>query len=277
MPVFGLGTYMMGEGANDRQEVLAIRLAIEAGITLIDTAEKYAGGHCEELVGQAIKNYDRKKLFIVSKVGGNNLSYSGIKTAIVKSLERLDTPYLNLYLMHRCPLEDKFAECVKAMDELMSQGLVKNIGLSNTNTKHANILQSLSHNKFVVNQVHYNLQFREPEQDGLVDYCQNNDMFLMAWRPVNKGALNKSGTDITKSGIAILDRICAKYQKTPAQIAISWLISQSNIVTLSKTAKMAHLKENLGAVGWQMEKSDVELLRKQFPNQQDISDTVPLE
>lgn len=90
---------------------------------------------------------------------------------------------------------------------------------------------------------------------------------LVAWRPLQKGTLLKS---------SLLDELAKKYSKTPAQVAINWLISQKNVVTLSKTSNVEHLKENLGAVGWTMEASDVERIKKEFPDQKDVSDAVPL-
>ena len=215
-------------------------------------------------------------MFLVSKVSFNNLSYAVIKQSISNSLNRIGTDYLDLSLMHRCPPLDKMEECVKAMNELVEQGLVKNIGLSNTNTEHTKQLCSLTKYPFVVNQVHYNLQFREPEKDGLLEFCQKNDILFEAWRPVNKGALTKSGTDITKNGIGILDLLCKKYNRTPAQISINWLMSQENIVTIAKSSKIEHLKENLGAIGWEMDKEDIEKLRTGFPDQKFVSDTMPL-
>ena len=278
MPAFGLGTYAMGQGSpeDDKSEIAAIKASVQAGVTHIDTAEVYSNGHTEELVKVATETFDRKKLFLVSKVGSSHLSYAGIKLALKNSLARLGTDYLDLLLMHRCPTEDKFKETVAAMNETVEEGLVRHIGLSNTNTEHTKRLCSLSKHPFVANQVHYNLQFREPEKDGLVEYCQKNSMMLIAWRPVNKGALNKSGLNITQHGIKILDRLCEKYKKTPAQIAINWLVSQTNVVTVAKSSNLEHLKENLGSLDWKMDSSDIELLRAEFPNQQFVSDTVPL-
>lgn len=277
MPMFGIGTYNMAENSTlADQEMASIQTAIELGVSHIDTAEVYANGKTEKLVGEAIKNYDRKKLFLVSKVKYDNLYYRGIKTAIQNSLERLQTNYLDLYLMHRCPPLDKFEECVKAMNELADKGLVNYIGLSNTNTEHTKMLCKISKHPFVVNQVHLNLQFREPEKDGFLEYCQTNGIFLEAWRPVNKGSLTKSGVNITKPGIPILDEMCKKYGKTPAQISINWLISQQNITTLAKSSNIEHLKENLGALSWKMEKEDIKKLKDGFPDQKFISDTVCL-
>jgi diketogulonate reductase-like aldo/keto reductase len=277
MPLFGLGTYQMGEAGQDQTEVATIKEAIVLGITHIDSAEAYAEGHAEELVGQAIEKYDRKKLFLVSKVREYNLNYTGVKQALLESLKRMKTSYLDLYLMHRYPGSDqKLKESLKAMTELKEQGLIKNIGISNFNTKHTAQAQEWSKYPIVATQVHYNLQFREAVKNGLLEYCQNNDMLLIAWRPVNKGKTTKSNTNLTASGISLLDEMCVKYKKTPAQIAINWLIAQPNVVTLTKTSAIEHLKENLGSIGWEMEKDDVEKLRNEFPDQKFISDSVPL-
>lgn len=277
MPVFGLGTYGFGLNPNSEQaEITAVKTAIELGVSHIDTAEAYADGKSESLVSQGIKGFDRQKLFLVSKVAAINLNYQGIHTAILKSLERMGLDYLDMYLMHRCPPEHLLDECAAAMDELVDKKLVRYIGLSDTNTPHADKLQKLSNHKFMANQVHYNLEIREVEKEGLLNYCQNNDMMLIAWRPVNKGVLAKSGVNLTAAGITPLDEMAKKYQKTQAQIAINWLISQKNVVTLAKSTNLEHLKENLGSADWTMETADIEKLRNEFPHQQPISDTVPL-
>lgn len=276
MPVFGLGTWMMGGDKNrdpnndDRADIKAIQNTIEAGITHIDTAENYAEGHAEKLVGQAIKDYDRRNLFLVSKVGRANLGYDNLIRACRNSLKRLQTDYLDLYLIHAPNPEIPIEETMRAMDTLREEGLIRNIGISNFTVERTEEAQAHTKNKIVANQLHLNLIFRETERKGLLEYCQKNDIMFVAWRPVQKGTLTEKGTH------KILDEICKKYDKTPAQIAINWLISQPNVVTLSKMRNPAHLKENLGALGWQMEKEDIEKLRNEFPNQQNVSDAVPL-
>jgi len=275
MPVFGIGTWQMGGRVvhnptnDDARDIAAIKAAIDLGVTHIDTAEMYAAGHAEELVAAAIKGHDRSKLFIVSKVLDVHLSHEDVIRSCKASLMRLNTPYLDLYLIHhpnpRIPLKETMA----ALDELKEQGLVKNIGVSNFTAERMKEAQSYTKNKIVANQVHYNLLFREPERRNLLKYCQDNDAFLIAWRPVEKGVL-------TNSGIPLLDALCKKYNKTPAQVAINWLISQKNVITLAKTSSLMHLNENLGAVGWTMDSADIEKLRKEFPGQQDVSNAVPL-
>jgi len=275
MPVFGLGTWQMGgrEERNpdndDERDILAIRAAIERGITHIDTAEIYAAGHSEELVGQAIAPYDRSKLFIVSKVSSEHMRGEQVIAACEASLKRLGTPYLDLYLLHRHDPVVALSETMEAMNKLVERGLICNIGLSNFNVASHQEAARYAATPIVATQVHYNLKYREPERSGLLEYYQKNDTLLIAWRPLSKGVL-------TSRGVPIVDELCAKYNKTPAQITINWLISQANVVTLSKASNIAHLEENLGAIGWEMEPTDVERLRREYPDQAEVSDVVPL-
>lgn len=275
MPVFGLGTWQMGGRTehdvnnNDESDIKAIQAALDLGVTHIDTAEIYADGYTEIIVGKGIKDFDRSKIFLASKVQKKNLNYENIIDSCKKSLARLQTYYLDLYLLHQYNPEIPLKESMEALDKLVSDGLVKNIGVCNFTKEHLEEAQSYTKNKIVCNQVHYNLIFREPEIKGLVEYCQVNDIFLSAWRPVQKGA-------ILENIPSVLEEMCKKYNKTPSQVAINWLISQPYVVTLSKTSNTEHLNENLGALDWQMEQSDIEKLSKEYPNQQDISDAVPL-
>ncbi len=275
MPVFGLGTWQMGgrETHNpqndDKKDITAIQEAIKLGVTHIDTAEQYAGGYAETLVGKAIEGYDRSKLLIVSKVSPQHLNYDNVLRSCEESLKRLKTDYLDLYLIHSPNIDIPIEETLGAMDKLIEQGLVKNIGVSNFKTERLIQAQKYAKNKLVVNQVYYNLVIREPEKKGLLKYCQHNDVLLEAYRPVEKGAL-------LAKPIPVLEKLARKYNKTPAQIVINWLISQKNVITLSKTSTIGHLKENLGAIGWQIDKEDIEKLRKDFPNQQEKAENLPL-
>ena len=275
MPVYGLGTWEMGgrkevdPNNDDKADIEAIRYAIEQGITHLDTAENYAAGHSEEILGKAIKGYDRGKLFIVSKVGRNKLRHDDLIKSCHESLQRIGTDYLDLFLIHAPSLEIPIEETMGAMNDLRDQGYIRNVGVSNFTVERMIAAQKCSKAKIVANQLHLNLKYRETEKKGLIKYCQENDVMFIAWRPVQKGT-------ILDTNLPIIASMCSKYGKTPSQIAINWLISQDNIVTLSKTRNKRHLDENLGAVGWNMEKEDIEKLRKEFPDQQDISDAVPL-
>lgn len=276
MPVFGLGTWEMGGRAerianysDEEKDIFALQTAIKMGVNRFDTAEIYAQGYTEEILGKAIKDFDREKLFITSKVAKFNLKYDEVIKSAENSLKRLNIDYLDLYLIHAPDPEVPIEETMKAFDYLKDNGKIKNIGVCNFGVESFKKAQAVTKNKIVLNQVHYNLIFREPVLKGVLEYCQNNDVFLEAWRPLQKG-------DLAKPGITILDEMCKKYNKTQSQIAINWLISQKNVITLAKTSNVKHLEDDLGALGWEMNKSDIDLLMKNFPIQLDRSNAVQL-
>jgi len=275
MPVFGIGTWQMGGRLerdyynDDARDIAAIQMAIEQGITHIDTAEVYAEGKSEEIVGKAIAKYDREKLIIVSKAFLEHMHYNDLIASCEASLKRLKTDYLDLYLLHRHDPNTPLEETIDAMNKLKERGLIRNIGLSNFTVKAHKEATQYTSSPIVATQVHYNLKSREPQCSGLLNYCQQNNTLLIAYRPIQKGAL-------AEKGIPIIDKLCKKYNKTPAQIAINWLISQKNVITLSKSSNFKHLKENLGAINWEMEQEDVDYISQKYPNQEHVSSTVPL-
>lgn len=274
IPVFGMGTWMMGGGStrdpenDDQRDIDGLRYGLGKGLTHIDTAEMYAAGHAEEMVAEAIANYHRDHLFITSKVWYTNLRYDDVLKAAENSLKRLGTDYLDLYLIHKpneaIPMEETF----KALDKLQDQNLIRHVGVSNFSTERLKQAQTMSYHPIVANQVQYNLTIREPEASGLLEYCQRNDVIVMAWRPIEKGV-------ITESPCPVLKSLMEKYNKTAAQIALNWLISQPNVVTMSTMRSPNHIDDNIDSVSWTMESEDVELLRTEFPDQQTVS-AVPL-
>ena len=269
IPVFGFGGWEIGgsrernPNSDDQADIAGIKYALQSGITHFDTAEKYAQGHSEELIGEAIKGFGRSKLFLVSKVQKTHLRPEDLINSLKQTLHRLQTDYLDMYLIHSHSPVIPIQESMGAMDEAVSKGLIKNMGVSNFTVDELKEAQKATKNKIVCNQVYYNLTFRLPEKDGMLEYCQQNDVILTAWRPIERGIL-------ARNGIKILDDMAKKYDKTPAQIAINWLISQPNVVTISKMQKQSHVDENLGAIGWALAAEDIELLRNEFPGQ--ISD-----
>lgn len=265
LPEVGLGTWPMGgryeaDFSNDTADIAAIEAAIDVGITHLDTAEMYGAGHAEELVGKAIAGKKRASLFITSKVHPDNHKYERVLKACGQTLKRLGTSYLDLYLLHWYEPQVKLEEPIRALNELVKRKLVRHIGVSNFTKERLKEAQDCSLHKIVCNQVYYNLQAREPEETGLLKYCQKSDVLLVAYRPLEKGSLLDEIP-------ALMQELCVKYEKTPAQIAINWLISQKNVVTIFKTSSAAHLKENLGAAGWHLSEADVERLRKEYPRQ----------
>lgn len=276
IPMLGIGTARL-IGKNDDEgnsddviDIKAIGNAIEMGINHIDTAELYGNGHAEELIAQAIKDVSRNQLFITSKVHSPNLIYQGVIESAKKSLRRLNTDYFDLYLVHQPDFDVPIAETMKAMDELIDMGLTRYIGVSNFNIKRLIEAQASARHKIVLDQVHFNLEIREVERIGLLDYCQKNDIILSAWRPLQKGAF-------IKKKINLLEDMCQKYNKTPAQISLNWLIAQENVIAICKMRHLEHIKENLGSLGWKLEEKDIGILDKEFPNQKDVSDHFPLQ
>jgi diketogulonate reductase-like aldo/keto reductase len=273
MPVYGIGTWRMGGDSHrtptddDAKDQPAIESAIEHGVTHIDTAEMYGAGYAEEVVGRAISRFDRSKLFVATKVLPSHAEPKALVGAAEASLRRLNTDYVDLYMMHSLPRDVPVADFIGAMNSLVNRGLVRNIGVSNFGPTNLENSIAISEHPIVVNQVHYNLAVREVESSRLLNFCQQNDVILAAWRPVRFQGLETA---------PIVDKLAEKYNKTPAQIAINWLISQDNVVTLARTRSEEHLEENLGALDWTMESTDIELLRDEYPNQEPLGD-VPLD
>ena len=268
IPVIGLGTWNIGGGDEadttyDSEDISAIKTAIKLGITHIDTAEAYAHGHTEELVGKAISSFNRKSLFITSKVSPEHLTYEDLIASAKGSLQRLHTDYINLYLIHAPSPDIPIQETMKAMDSLVEQKLVRCMGVSNFTVEQIKEAQKYTKNKIVANQIEYNLLVRNEGrvtndmESKIIPYCQENDILVIAWRPLAKG-------ELAKPGFKILDELARKYNKTQSQIAIKWLISKKGIVTITKSTKVEHLKENLGAIGWKLTQEDMDRLNNEF-------------
>jgi diketogulonate reductase-like aldo/keto reductase len=275
LPLFGFGTWSMGGrdtrdmNNDDKADIYAIKTALDMGIIHIDTAEWYSEGRAEELVGEAIKSFDRSKLIITTKVTPMHLHYNDLVNAARQSLKRLKTDYIDVYLIHNPNPYIDIKESMEAMDYLVEKKYIKYIGLSNFNVSEFIQAQKCSENIITCNHLHYNLKHRGPLIDGSIKYAQDNDIMIVAWRPTQKGLFSKEPVEI-------VNKICSKYGKTANQVAINWLISQKNVVTISKTRKIDHLKENLGALGWSMEKSDIELLMNDFPDTVETVENITL-
>jgi len=185
------------------------------------------------------------------------------------SLKRLQTDYLDLYLLHRFPDPGiDIRNTIRALDRLIEQGMVKNIGVCNMTVNRFTEAQRYTANKLVCNQVHYSLDCREIVSKGVLKYCQETGIFITAWGPLSKGVLEQA---------EILREMAEKYAKTPYQVALNWLITQPNVITIPKTSTPEHLTENLGALGWELSEEDWQRLADVFPGQRIISDRVPLD
>ena len=248
---WGLGGFMTPDHSQDETARNAIRTAIELGYTHIDTAEMYGGGHTEELVGQVIQDFNRQELFLTSKVWQVTMNYEDTLKSLEGSLGRLGTDYLDLYLIHRpnknVPLEETF----RALNEMVRQGKVKHLGVSNFDLEQFKRAERLSATPLVTNQVAYNLYNRVNEKNGMLAYCQANGILLTAYSPIERGHLVNDPA---------VEKIAKNLGATPAQIAIQWLIRQPRVIALPMSTKKEHLQENLGALDLELSAEDVAAL-----------------
>lgn len=272
LPVLGLGTWGTGgraerdTAADDGKLAAVIRAAIEAGFTRIDTAEMYAAGHSEELVGRAIRGFPREKLFLTSKVWKTHLHRADLELACENSLRRLGVEYLDLYLIHQVAPEVPVEESVEALNHLHRRGLIRNIGVSNFSISRLEEVRNFSTAQVVLNQLHYSLVVREAEAAGLPAYCREHDMIFEAWRPLRD----------LPSDCPLLREIADRFGMTPMQIALSFVLSQENMTAVTAMRNPAHFAENLAAAEFILPAEEIERLRREFPGQQLISPAVPL-
>lgn len=269
LPEIGLGTWTMGgameaDYSQDDEMVAAIKGAVDMGYTHIDTAELYGAGHTDELIAQAIADVDRDTLQVASKVFKTNLAYDDVIVSTKASLARLQLDYIDLHYIHAPNPDIPIVETMRALDDLVAEGLIRHIGVSNFTVAMFEEAQACSANKIVANQVEYSLAVRDHGtfenctgiESEILPYCQTNDVFLVAYKPIDRGTILEPND--------LLDELCAKYNKTRAQVAMNWLVSQDNVVTIPKSANPDRLKENYEASGWYMDEEDVERLREGY-------------
>ncbi|AWK89154.1 aldo/keto reductase [Azospirillum thermophilum] len=255
VPVLGQGTWMMGEsGRRLAEEVAALRLGIDLGMTLIDTAEMYADGGAEEVVGEAIAGR-RDGLFLVSKVLPQNAGRRGAVAACERSLRRLGTDRIDLYLLHwrgGVPL----AETVEAFRTLVRDGKIRHWGVSNLDLADMEELSGVPGGDGVqTDQLLYNLTRRGIEYD-LLPWCRQRGIPVMAYSPIEQGRL---------VGHAGLRRIAERHGATPAQVALAWLLRREGVIAIPKATAADHVRENRAAVGLPLDGDDLTELDRLFP------------
>ena len=255
VPALGLGTWRMGDDARrGAHELNALRAGIEAGFTLFDTAEMYGDGGAETLLGQAIAGR-RDEMFVVSKVYPHNAGARNAVAACERSLRRLGTDRLDLYLLHwrsRIPL----AETVAAFERLRRDGKILRWGVSNFDVADMNELLALPDGpRCAVNQVLYHLGERGIEWD-LAGLCKRHRVALMAYSPLGEGALLRSRK---------LARISAAAGATPSQVALAWLLRRDDVIVIPQTSNVAHVVENRAAASLRLSEATLAKLDAAFP------------
>jgi diketogulonate reductase-like aldo/keto reductase len=261
----GIGTWGMGgarfdDGTlyadydHDQEAVDAIRYSLSRGQNHIDTAQLYGAGHTEEIVGQAIRGLDRGELFIASKVAPSHALRSAVPRAAEGMLRRLGIDRLDLLYIHAPWEAVPMQEYVDGVNDALEAGLTDTIGVSNFGLEQLERFVSMSRNPLVANQVHYNLLDRRYVTDAFRRYCQKNGIAIVAYRPVERRLL----ADRCENQEVL--RVAEKHSRTPAQVAINWLVSQEGVVTIPKAVSHGHIDENLGSVDFQLDESDRQTL-----------------
>lgn len=236
IPVIGIGTFRM-KGEECRQ---AVETALELGYTHIDTAEMYEN---ESAIGKAIQEFDRSDLFITSKVWRTNLEYGKVLDSCEASLNRLNTPYLDLYLIHWPSRAGSIREAIQAMEKLYDEGQVRSIGVSNFSIPLVEETLKMAEKPICVNQVEFHPWLYQNE---LLEFCQKRDITLMAYTPLAR-------TQVFED--EVIRDLAKKYGKTPAQITLRWEI-QKGVVAIPRSSSRNHLKENLQIFDWELDLKD---------------------
>jgi diketogulonate reductase-like aldo/keto reductase len=255
VPVLGQGTWGMGENQASRgAELAALRRGLDLGLTLIDTAEMYAEGGAEEVVGEAIAGR-RDEVFLVSKVYPHNASAAGTIAACERSLRRLGTDRIDLYLLHwrgAHPL----AETVGAFERLQRAGKIRHWGVSNLDAEDMAELTAVAGGGVcATDQVLYNLGRRGPEWD-LLPWCRERDIPVMAYSPLEQGRL---------AGNAVLGAIAGKRGSGPLQIALAWVLSQPGVLAIPKSSRLAHVEANAAALDIELSPGELAEIDRAFP------------
>ena len=259
IPVLGQGTWLMGEDVKELgTEIAALRLGLDLGMTLIDTAEMYGEGAAEELVGEAISDR-RGEVYLVSKVLPHNATYEGAIAACERSLRRLKTDYLDLYLLHwrgSVPL----AETLDAFRSLKRAGKIRDYGVSNFDVDDLDEAFALPGGaEIVTDQVLYNLKHRGIEWD-LLPLCRAQNLPVMAYSPIEHSRREQKGM----LDQPVLRSIASRHAATPAQVALAWLLQQQ-VVVIPKASDPDHVRQNHGALNVRLTDEDLAELDQAFP------------
>jgi diketogulonate reductase-like aldo/keto reductase len=258
VPKVGFGTWSIGGKAgadplSDKKSLAALRSALELGYTHFDTAEVYARGHSEELVGKAIRDsgIKREELLITSKVDPLHLKYEDVLKACDKSLHRLGMECLDIYLIHWPNPLIRLEETFRALNELVKDGKVRHVGVSNFKLKQLIRAQELCETPILTDQVPYRLPDRTYVENGVLAHCQQNNVLITAYSPIKFRTIRVNPT---------LKAIANAHNASTFQIALAWLVAQPRVITIPMSFNPAHQKENLEAAEIELSLGEMEQL-----------------
>ncbi|MDA4118698.1 MAG: aldo/keto reductase [Thaumarchaeota archaeon] len=251
-----IATAWLGWRRGASSKVEAMKAGLDGGITLIDTAEIYGA---EPLVAKAIKGKKREEIFIATKVWSNHLKRDALVRALDRSLRRLGLSYVDLYQVHFPNSRVPISETMAAMEEMKEKGKLLHIGVSNFSLRQlVDANSALKKSQVASNQVQYSLEHRDPELD-LIPYCESNKISILAYYPLGHGKL---ASDKARDKMAA---ICEKYSKTPAQVALNWLVSKPGVFAIPRASRADHVKEDIGASGWSLPDGEKAELERAYP------------
>lgn len=256
IPKIGFGTWRIGGGSypdpkSDSVSLAALHAALEVGYTHFDTAESYADGHAEELVGRAVResNTRRDDIFITTKVSPEHLAYKDVIEACENSLRCLNMEFIDLYLIHWPSRSmSKLDEAFPALNKLVRDGKVRHLGVSNFNLKWIERSQELSQTPILTNQVPYSLPDKSYVENGVLEYCQRNDILVTAYSPIKFRSINVNKT---------LGEIANAHSATTYQIALAWLVMQPRVITIPMSHNPKHIRENFEAADIELSKEEM--------------------
>ena len=262
IPKIGFGMWRIGGGSYpdpslDSASMTAIRTALEAGYTHFDTAEAYAAGHSEELLGRAIRETGTpgETLFITTKISPEHLAYEQIFRSCEKSLRRLQLDHIDLYLIHWPRTGMKLEETFRALNKLVKDGKVKHLGVSNFNLTLLKQAQSVSETSILTDQVPYSLMNRTYVENAVLEYCQQNHILLTAYSPVKSQNLTANKT---------VQAIAQAHSATPFQIALAWLAAQPRVITIPMSLNPQHIRENFEAAEIELSEEEIKKLSELY-------------
>lgn len=261
IPRLGMGTWYLGEKFNKRnQEIEAIQTGIDSGIRLIDTAEMYGEGAAEQLIGQAISDYNREDLFLVSKVYPHNAGKYRLRKSLNHSLQRMKTDYLDLYLLHwrgNISLE----ETVECMEAMVAEGKIRHWGVSNFDKEDMEELMQVPNGKnCMVNQVLYHMGSRGIEYD-LLPWQREHGIPIMAYCPLAQAGTLRG--QLLKN--AVLKEIAGQYGISVMQLLLLFVLQQENVIAIPRSGNAKHVLENRSVLDMRLSEEDLMRIDKEFP------------
>jgi diketogulonate reductase-like aldo/keto reductase len=249
LSALGIGTWDIGSDISKNVE--SIKYAIDNGINFIDTAEMYG---TEPVVAKAIKGYRRSDLFIATKVWPDHFQHDSVIKACNDSLRKLETDYIDLYQLHWPSKTVPISETMNAMEELMDQGKIHYIGISNFSVEQTeDAMKTMKKYQIVSNQVEYSLVTRDIERSGIYDFCRKNKIAVIAYSPLSHGKIFTERKMVDE-----LTRIGSSYGATASQMALAWLMNRDDIFPIPKATNKDHMKENIASAEIKIKPEDME-------------------